>query len=113
MTLPEIERHRIDKFIFELMVQKAPAFVMDGILLSSSTRGNKVNIIVSRPLIDDPSRRSEHNVALFEFNPESKKWSLYFYDRKLKRHLYPNGDDRSLDKLIAEIIKDPTGIFWG
>lgn len=113
MALPEIERHRIDKFLFELMVQKAPAFVRESIQLTASTRGNKVTLIESRPYLHDPSRRSEHKVAQFEYSPETKKWTLYCYDGKLKRHPYPNRAEKSLDFLVAEVINDPTGIFWG
>lgn len=113
MALPEIERHRIDKALFELMVQKSPAFVQDDIQITASTRGNKVTVIEERLLVLDPGVRVEHKVAQLEYTPESKNWSLYCYDRNSKRHPYPNGSNKSLNLLMKQLIEDPTGIFWG
>jgi hypothetical protein len=53
------------------------------------------------------------NVAQFELNPESQRWTLYWYDRKNRRQPYPTGRNRdTLEKLVAEVDSDPTGIFW-
>jgi hypothetical protein len=49
-----------------------------------------------------------HKVAQFEYDLSSKKWNLFWFDRSLKRHLYPNGNKYGLDKLLAEVKKDPT-----
>jgi len=111
MALPKIERHRIDKFLFEMLVHKSPAFARDSMRLSSSTKGNNMTLIESCPYLHDPRRWSDYKVVQLEYNQESKKWCLYYYDGKLKRQRYPNGVEISLGKLVEGVIKDPTAIF--
>ena len=113
MPLAEIEQHRVDKLLSDLITRKAPAFTKAQIRITTTTRGNKVTLIEERPYFQDPTRWTEHKIAQFEYDQSSKKWNLYCYDGKLKRHPYPNGNKSSLDKLVEEVIKDPTGIFWG
>ena len=113
MALPKNEKQRVGELLFDLMASRAAAFVRSQIWITTTTRGKKVTLIDECPYLKDPSNRTRRRVAQFEYDPTSKEWNLYWYDGKLKRHPYPNGNNTSLDKLIAEVIKDPTGIFWG
>lgn len=53
-------------------------------------------------------------IARLRYTKSRWEWSLYWRDRNLKFHRYdriqPAADIR---RLIAEIDRDPTGIFWG
>ncbi|OGW43563.1 MAG: hypothetical protein A2X57_11365 [Nitrospirae bacterium GWD2_57_8] len=48
------------------------------------------------------------------YNPKAETWMLYWIDRNSKWHedegLAPV---KNLDRIIAELDRDPTGIYWG
>jgi Protein of unknown function (DUF3024) len=53
-------------------------------------------------------------IARLRYSAAEKSWTLYWRDRNLRFHLYdPLTPSRSVDDLLAEIDRDPTGIIWG
>jgi hypothetical protein len=109
MALPEEELHRVN----ELLDVFCRARSGDSVRVEYHARGNRVTLVESRPLFIDPRILNSVYVAQFEFNVELQSWSLYWYDRKNRRQPYPTGRNReTLEKLVAEVGKDPTGIFW-
>lgn len=109
MALPEEELNRINKCLNMFCQSKSG----DSVKLEYHIRGNRVTLVESRPLFIDPNILNRVNVAQFECSPDSGIWTLYWYDRKNRRQAYPTGRNRdSLEKLIAEVSSDPTGIFW-
>jgi hypothetical protein len=87
--------------------------IQDEVKLEYQIRGNRITLTESRPFFIDPSKWNDFKVAQFEFNFELGIWNLYWYDMKNKRHPYPTRRSKdTLDKLLLEVIKDPTGIFW-
>ncbi len=53
-------------------------------------------------------------VARFKRDPVKNNWALYCADRNGKWHLFePNPLDNDIEKLLNEVDKDSTGIFWG
>ena len=109
MALPEEELVRVH----ELLAVFCKARSGDSVMLEYHVKGNRVTIIESRPLFIDPGILNSVNVAQFEFNEELQVWTLYWYDRKNRRQPYPTGRNRdTLEKLVAEVGADPTGIFW-
>lgn len=110
MALPEIELHRVNKLLTQFCEQHIPPDVRDRIKLFYTIKGNKVILIESRPYFDDPTKWTEMPVAQFEYSETSKNWSLFGYNRNDKRLPYSKG---SLKKLLQDVGKDPSGIFWG
>lgn len=110
MPLPEIEVHRVNKLFTKFCDERIPPDARDQIKLLYNIIGNKVILVESRPYYDDPSKWTEMPVAQFEYSATTKIWSLYGYNRNDKRLPYSKG---SLEKLIQEVNKDTTGIFWG
>jgi hypothetical protein len=109
MALPDKESARVDELLGAFCLARSGASVT----LSYQTRGNRVALVETRPLFIDPGILNSVNVAQFEFDPESQIWTLYWYDRKNRRQPYPTGRNRdTLEKLVAEVGADPTGIFW-
>jgi hypothetical protein len=53
-------------------------------------------------------------VAQLRYNPKAQTWMLYWSDRNNKWHedegLSPV---KNLDLILAELDRDPTGIYWG
>ena len=109
MALPEEELVRTK----ELLGMFCRARTGDSVKLEYYIRGNRVTLVESRPLFIDPALLNSVNVAQFEFNLDLQVWTLYWYDRKNRRQPYPTGRNRdTIEKLVAEVIADPTGIFW-
>lgn len=109
MALSEIESVRVHELLEVFCKERAS----DSVKLEYNIKGNRVTLVESRPLFIDPHIWNSVNVAQFEFIPELRTWILYWYDRKNRRQPYPTGRNRDiLEKLVAEVGKDPTGIFW-
>ena len=109
MAIPEEESVRVK----ELLDMFCQARTGDSVNLEYNIRGNRVTIIESRPLFIDPTFMNSINVAQLEFNINLNIWTLYWYDRKNRRQPYPTGRNRdTIEKLVAEVGADPTGIFW-
>jgi len=109
MALPEEELHRVEELLEVFCRARSDASVR----VEYHARGNRVTLVESRPLFIDPALLNSVNVAQFEFNPALQVWTLYWYDRKNRRQPYPTGRNRdTLEKLVAEVGADPTGIFW-
>lgn len=110
MALSEIELHRVNKLFTSFCEQRIPPEVRNEIKLLFTVKGNKVILVESRPYFDDPTKWSEMPVAQFEYSETTKQWSLFGYNRNDRRLPVAKG---SLEKLIQEVAKDSTGIFWG
>ncbi|MDD2898726.1 MAG: DUF3024 domain-containing protein [Desulfuromonadaceae bacterium] len=109
MALPEQEMMRVK----ELLDDFCHRLTTDSVTLEYHIKGNRVTLIESRPLFVDPTVLNSVFVAQFEFNPEPQLWTLFWYDRRNRRQPYPTGRNRdTIEKLIAEVTHDPTGIFW-
>ncbi|MDA8415425.1 MAG: DUF3024 domain-containing protein [Desulfobacteraceae bacterium] len=110
MALDTTEQQRV-AFLLENLCKERT--LPDQVILHFDTRGNRVTLTESRPLFIDPAIWNEIKIAQFEYNPEARIWTLYWYDRKDRRQPYPTGRNRdTLEKLIQEVNSDPTGIFW-
>ena len=80
--------------------------------------GSEVKLFECRPRYDDHSVWTELPVARFKEdekkNEKKNTWLLYCADRNSKWHLFkPNGEHKNIEKLLAEVDRDTTGIFWG
>ncbi len=53
-------------------------------------------------------------IARLRYTSPAKTWSLYSRDRNLRFHAYDRAaPSPSVEELLNEIDRDPTGIFWG
>ncbi len=53
-------------------------------------------------------------IARLRYTKAGKTWSLYWRDRNLRFHEYDLiSPTARIDELLADIDRDPTGIFWG
>ncbi len=110
MALPETEQLSVDTLLGQLCEQRT---IPEQVKLHIDIKGNRVVLAESRPLFIDPAIWNDIKIAQFEYNTESRIWTLYWYDRKNRRQPYPTGRNRdTLEKLIREVDSDPTGIFW-
>ncbi len=63
---------------------------------------------------DDRSEWTRFPIARIRYAANTKAWTLYWRDRNLRFHLYNRvAPTTSIEDIIIEIGRDPTGIFWG
>jgi hypothetical protein len=114
MPLPPLVKQLIEKKLERYCQKKIPPELHDKIRISYTIRGNTVTLIESRPYFRDPSIWTELKVAQFRYSQEDNTWSLYCADRNEKWHFYDSLDPSAdINDLLAEVDRDPTGIFWG
>ncbi|WLT30422.1 DUF3024 domain-containing protein [Geothrix sp. PMB-07] len=93
---------------------KIPAHVQDKIKLSITWHGSKATLIEHRPYFLDSSKWIDSPVAQLRFDSATGLWHLFCRDRNQRWHSFqPMPSSSNLHKLIAEIDRDQTGIFWG
>lgn len=52
--------------------------------------------------------------ARFHYTRSADTWTLYYRDRNLRFHRYdPAPPSADIGTLLAEVDRDPTGLFWG
>jgi hypothetical protein len=53
-------------------------------------------------------------IAKFKYVRSTKRWNLYWMRQDLKWHSYePLPDSATIEKLVAEVDRDPYGAFFG
>jgi hypothetical protein len=114
MPLSEFERARIERLFGEYCRRKIPSHVRDQLRIDYKIRGNEVKLFECRPRDDDHSIWTESPVARLKKDEKRNTWLLYCADRNSKWHLFePNAENQDIEKLLAEVERDSTGIFWG
>jgi hypothetical protein len=76
--------------------------------------GPTIVLFESRPRYFRPEEWGEEPVAKFRYVASRNCWQLFCMHRDLKWHRYgllPEAE--SLAELVAEVRRDPSGIFWG
>ena len=95
---------------------RVPAELRDEIRIECSRRGRAITIVERRPPWKPeygPAWSSVH-VAQLRFDDASQAWTLHWRDSSDRWHLYDQVEPTpTVDRLLAEIDADPTGIFWG
>jgi hypothetical protein len=114
MALPEFTKRLVESKLSSYCEQRVPLHVRDRVKLAFKIRGNSVTLFEQRPVYREKSKWVDIPVAQFRFNLSRSLWTLYCADRNSKWHEYlPAALTRDFDMLLAEVDKDPTGIFWG
>lgn len=105
---PTIQNHYCEK--------RVPLHVREKVRLTFRIEGNVVTLFEQRVSFQDRSRWIDIDVARFHYYKTRHQWVLYWRDSKRRQawhaydHIKPN---RSIEPLLAEVDKDPSGIFWG
>lgn len=117
MALPEPVRTRAQTELGTYCSQRLPDRVRDQVRLEHEFRGNAATLIERRvpwhPAMEgQPWTRMP--IAQFRYDVGSDRWTLYWPDRNSRWHLDDNVDPSpDIASLLAEVDRDPTGIYWG
>jgi hypothetical protein len=106
---------QVTKVLEDYCEKKVPMRVREKVRLVHRWRGTKVMLVEERPYWkDDTAPWIESPVAQFRYHDDTNDWTLYWRDRNQRWHFYePHPGSRSINRLLAEVDQDPTGIFWG
>ena len=114
MALSEVQQAQVAKLLAPLCHSPGLARVADRLRHGYRIKGNAVELFESRPAFRAPRQWQDHAVAKFRYVATRRVWQLYCQFRDLKWHAYkPCFESRNLGRLVAEVERDPTGIFWG
>ena len=76
--------------------------------------GRAIILFESRPRFRKPEEWGEGPVAKFRYVAAREVWQLFCMHRDLKWHRYELlPEATSLARLVDEVRRDPSGIFWG
>lgn len=111
-TLSDFQRALAEQLLrpFCAVPAHAATMVRKGLRFESAA----VILFEARPRCDSPEDWIEHPVAKFVFVKRSGEWRLLCQMRDLRWHSYaPLPEASDLARLVAEVGRDPTGMFWG
>jgi hypothetical protein len=115
VPLPAATKIQVEKKLDAFIAKRMKPQFADKIRLSYTFRGNSVTLWENRaPWSPAMTSWTTSAVAQFRYNSKAQTWMLYWRDRNSKWHedegLAPV---KNLDLILAEIDRDPTGIYWG
>ncbi len=114
MAIPDPVREQVEAKLTKFCARKAPPEVSEQLRLVFKVQGDAVTLHEKRPAIGVPGAWVETRVAKIRYDAKGRRWTLDSADRGGRWHAYKAaGPLPSLDAAIAEIDRDPTGIFWG
>ena len=111
-TLSEIQRAQVERLLRPLCA--VPPHVANKVQKDLRFAGASVILFESRPRFDAPREWMEQPVAKFVYVKRAKTWRLFCQMSDLRWHSYaPLPQAPALERLVSEVARDPTGIFWG
>lgn len=116
VSFPPAERTSLEAILTHYCRKRCPEHLHDRVKLTFRIEGLIVTLFERRPSFPDKTRWVECDVARFRYFKNRNQWALYWRDSKRRqgRHLYDRlRPNRSIEPLLAEVDKDPAGIFWG
>lgn len=115
MPLPIAAKNLVAKKLDAFLAKRVPPHLADKIRLSYTFRGNSVTIWEHRaPWKKGWPEWSRLAVAQLRYQPKAQTWMLYWRDRNERWHEDENmAPVKNLDRILAELERDPTGIYWG
>jgi len=115
MPLPTLVKTLVEKKVDEFCKKRVPPHVLDKVNLSYKIRGNSITIFENRaPWHKDMKEWTSMATAQIRYDGKIGKWTLYCADRNNRWHKYEGLlPTKNIDQILAEIDRDPTGIFWG
>ena len=113
--IPELDQRRITRWVEARNAGLADA-ARDKIRYELDVTAITVTILECRPpwRADYGPNWTRFPIARLRYTKTRREWSLYWRDRNLRFHLYELAPaSSSVADLLAEVDRDPTGIFWG
>ena len=112
MGLPELEVVRVQRWC----VDRVPEYARHQVRVECVVAPRHLTVVERRaPWREDFGPEwSSSPIARLRYTSTQESWTLYWRDRNLRFHAYLDlKPSPRVGDLLAEIDRDPTGIFWG
>ena len=114
MVLSKFERRDIETVLGSYCERRVPEHVRDKVRLEFRIKGERVTLLERRLPFRGKGEWTELVVAQFRRDQDTGYWVLYCADRNSRWHQYEGiRATKTLKPLLAEVDRDPSGIFWG
>jgi hypothetical protein len=114
MALSEFEKKRIERVFAAYCEKKVPLHVQDRFKVVFEVWGDEVKLFASRPHWEENNTWVASKVARFKKDAATNCWQLYSADKGGRWRLFqPYPITIDIEKLLATVERDATGIFWG
>jgi hypothetical protein len=114
MAFTEIELKLIENTVGKMCQRRSPAHLTDQLRTIYKVVNHSVEVYEERPRWRDPEEWTSLGIAKFLYARTTKKWKLYWMRQDLKWHQYgPAPESTTIERLVAEVDRDPHGAFWG
>ncbi|MGH9367177.1 MAG: DUF3024 domain-containing protein [Thermoanaerobaculia bacterium] len=115
MRLPDTLRESVRRTLERYCEKKrVPPHVRDEVRLVVEIEGPRATIYEERAPWNGRGDWTRGGVARFRYLAKERLWTLYWRDRNGRWHFYEHARPApTIDRLLAEVDRDPTGIFWG
>ena len=115
-AIPWDVRTRAEMLLRRYCDKRVPDHARHQVRLEFEMRGSTATLVERRvpwrPITPD-EEWTRSPVARLRFDPATGQWSLDWRDRNRRWHPYDFQPVEDLTELLAEVDRDPTGIFWG
>jgi hypothetical protein len=114
MPIPDLEKARAMKALEQFCSRHNRPDLRHLLWYDARFERNAAFIFEHRPSFQNRNEWTELAVAKCRYNVSHVTWELLWSDRNSKWHVYESlNPTRSIEPLLAEVDRDPTGIFWG
>lgn len=94
--------------------RRVPARMRDQVQFGFTERAGRVTIVERRPPVYPELDLEWTSKPVAQLRFAEHGWTLYWADRNGRWHRYPHvAPSATPVPLLAEVDRDPTGIFWG
>lgn len=114
-VIPDTDLARVRRWV-DARNNEIPEHAREQIRFEIDVTDRSITILECRPPWRDHMgpEWTRFPVARLRYTKVRNEWSLYWRDQKLRFHEYDLvRPTRHVDRLLAEIDRDPTAIFWG
>ncbi len=104
----------VEQVLGEFCRREPPAHIRPQLEYAVRIDGDAATLVELRPAFRAEIGRTESPVARFRFTHATGTWPIFWRDRDRRWHRYERQRPaKRLATLLAEVRRDPTGIFWG
>jgi hypothetical protein len=114
MNLSLAHKQFVDLELTAFCERRGSQHVQDKVRVVYRWNRNNILLIEQRAMRDDPSTWVENPIVMFRYDETKGDWELRWLDRSQRWRSYdmlPN--THSITRLLMEVDRDPTGVFWG
>lgn len=112
MALPELDVARVQRWC----AARVPGHALHQVRVECDVAPTHLTVVERRaPWREDCGPEwSSLPIARLRYTGARKTWALYWRDRNLRFHAYDRvAATPDVEELLAEIARDPAGVFWG